>query len=254
MNQAAPTHLRVMLCVPVALAGVLSACSSSESYKPSSSLLDRSQPVAAKRFDAPSDPSLGKVRVRVLAGDAKTQDRFTWTAGRQMINVLGEFPNFTVLDPENLESIRQEWELADAGVTNPSQTPKATGLSVPEYHIICRVTQVEADIEAQRAASQWEVLIPFGVKSEDRVGVLELVTDLVNPVTGETIRSIRTAGMFSRSMRGTNYTIPGVYIVYSESEKKMSRVPEVQAVRIAVEEAAPKLFAVIRETKLGAAR
>lgn len=172
-----------------------------------------------------------------------------------MINVLGEFPNFTVLDPENLESIRQEWELADAGVTNASQTPKATGLSVPEYHVVCRVTQVEADIEAQRAASQWEILIPFGVKSEDRVGVLELVTDLVNPITGETIRSVRTAGMFSRSVRGTNYTVPvPIAGVYSSSEEKMSRVPEAQAVRTAVEEAAPKLFAAIRETKLGPTR
>lgn len=170
-----------------------------------------------------------------------------------MINVLGEYPNFTVLDPENLESIRQEWELADAGVTNPSQTPNATGLSVPEYHIVCRVTQVEADIEAQRAASKWEVLIPVGVKSEDRVGVLELLTDLVNPVSGETIRSVRTAGMFSRSIRGTNYALPLYVGVYSSSEERMSRVPEVQAVRAAVEEAAPKLFAAIRETKLGVA-
>lgn len=230
----------VAMFAPIAL--TLVGCSSSTTTSSSDRLLDRSEPVTAKRVVAPNDPAMGKVRVRVLAGSSGEQDYLTNAAVRQMVNVLSQYPNFTVVDPENLGAIKREWELVDAGVTNPDQSKKAVGLSVPDYHIVCRVTQVEDDIEADRAATQWHIIIPFGVKREDHVGVVELVTDMVHPQTGETAASFRTAAAFSRSMKGSNVTVPGL----THSEESLSRVPATQAVRTAVESASSELFERLR--------
>lgn len=215
--------------------------SHSASSAASTDLLDRSEAVPTRSVDRPWDPDLGQIRIRVVSGTTQSRNVYTWTAGRQMVNVLAEFRNFTVLDPENLEAVREEWERVDAGVVKPSEVPTATGLSAPQYIVRCTVTQVESDIKAELAEQRWRILVPYGVHREDRVGVLEMMSDVIDPISGQTLRSVRSAGMFSASKTGSDIVVGP----YSSRSERLSRTPEVQAVRAAVEAAAPKIFEAI---------
>jgi hypothetical protein len=245
-------RLPVGWCRNAAYAGAAVALTGCGTPAPrTTGLIDQGQAIETKQHQAAYDPEMGRVRLRVLGGSENADDIFNQHAVRQAVQVLATYQNFAVLDPENLEAIRQEWELVDAGVVDPSQVPSPPGLSFPEYHVRFQVVQAETDVQVDRAAAKWEFFIPVGMKRDDRVGVVELIVDIVAPLSGETVGSVRTAAVFTAQMRGNQMSLPvGVGVIHSESERS-SRVPPVQAVRAAVEQSAPKIFDYIRLHRRG---
>lgn len=234
-----------------ALLVCLSSCNSPSASKSNASgdLTDLSAPLEDKEFQAPYDPRIGELRLVIaqpstgLVGSGG--QGYNEAVRAQLTQVLSQYRNFRVLDRSVTKEAQAEWQLAAKNAANPKEIPKTEGFSFPNYIVKPTITYVEREIRSDGTQGQWSIAVTLNTEANNTEGAVELVMEVVDVKTLESIITVRSHGLlYDHQRQGSiNFGILG------GGSSQSVKVPEAQAIRAAEIQGSQQIFQKLREMR-----
>jgi len=214
---------------------LLAACASKPIEVTHNDVVDLSDSLEDKPFDAPYDPGLGQIRLalaQVSCAVAITgrKSEFEEATRSQLTRLLVQTENFTLASRSATAEAQAEWALVANDAANPGTVPVSPGVTVPQYLLKATIVQVERNIRGSGEDREWTLYWAARSSEQRREGAVAIEVEVVDLATLQTLYDVKTSsgGYFLGIGGGSTDTV---------------RVPESQAIRAACEAAVRDIHA-----------